>query len=145
MSELRNSITPEPEDKKILNPVSDETTGVSFEDSPYIEQERGGPKEVRTDTFKRVVRGIIGLLALTLIVELVAIYQLGFRLPPREPQIPTNLLIQQVEPTTVWVVEPPQPTETPYPVIEETLPTEPPPLHEFVEPPTLEPGVLITE
>lgn len=142
MSELRNSISPEPEDHQILNPVSNETTGVSFEDSPVIKQKRGGPREIRTGTFKRIVRGTIAMLALVLIIELVVIYQLGFRLPPHEPEIPANLLIQQVEPTTIWVLEPPRPTETPYPVVEETLPTEPPLLNEFLEPPLLEPGIL---
>jgi hypothetical protein len=140
MSELRNLIIPENGKNEHAQPLSDETGRIAFEDSPYIDHERGGPQEMRTDTRKKVLRGAIIFLLLVLAVELVLVYQLGWRLQPPPPQIPPSLLIQPAEPTTVWMVEPPQPTETPYPVIEETPPAEPPPLNEFIEPPTLEPG-----
>lgn len=145
MSELRNSLIPENGKSRQAKQISDETGGLIFEDSPYIEQERGGPQEMRTDTRKKVLRGVIIFLVLVLAAELFLVYQLGWRLQPPPQPIPPSLLVQPAEPTTAWLMEPPLPTETPYPLIEEAPPAEPPPLNEFVEPPTLEPGELETE
>ena len=100
---------------------------------------------MRTDTRKRIVRGIIGMLTIVLIAELVIIYQLGWRLQPPQPEVPAELLIQAQEPTALMAAEPVFPTTTPYPVEEEMLSTEPPPLNEFMEPPMLELGILELE